>query len=260
MQKFEDELQPYCTNPFEFILEQYRRGRKIIVLGEDHSSREQHEFVSQLLRFLKPELGELRLGLEFNVKWQKKADQYVAAEGRTSAKYFEAGSRRGTNYGKILRAAAESGTSILCLDTSTLDDKDEAMAARFWELNGSGNALVYVGGRHAMCLADRLGGILKARFGNDEVFCIGQEVEGDVRKEAARGVILTYGFTGAISESSLRHRTLAFSLKDPGLRPILARIDEGDSLRVWGIPWYDLYDGFIYLAKDLKDLKLPSAA
>ena len=95
----DESLKEYGRNPADFVRGQYELGHKIVVMGEKHNSSEHHGFICNLLRSLSR--GNLKLGLELNMTWQKRVDKYIATRGASSDKYFEPGKRRGSGYGGI---------------------------------------------------------------------------------------------------------------------------------------------------------------
>ena len=238
----------YATPPFDFVLDKYRSGYNIVVIGENHCSQERHKFVSHLVALVKREHDKLKLGLELNVKWQKRMNQYISSNDASSTHYFETGRRKGTNYSIIIDVAAELQIPVLCLDRGG-EDRDEGMASRVCEgIDNDDIALIYVGALHASNDLCDVGGKLKNIYGRDKVFTVYQEVEDEVRTSGS----FTDGFTAEIDKSDQKSKSMAFDLRNAGLRRILAQMDEGRYM--FGEPLYDHYDGFIYLAKNLKDL------
>jgi uncharacterized iron-regulated protein len=242
----ESELLRYAKDPLDFVLDKYRKGYKIVVIGEVHNSLEHHESFCRLVELVKSEYSTLKLGLEMDVKWQKRVNLYVSTNRTSSNKYFEAGSRKGSGYDKIFDLAAKLAVPVLCLDKN-VENRDKFMASRVCDEIGINDpVLIYIGSLHALS-GGTFAETLKNRFGKDKVFTISQEVEDEARTRGS----YTYGFTAEIDQSSLKNKSMAFDLRDSGLRKIFAQIDEG--IPVYLLPgtgpWYNDYDGLIYLAK-----------
>ena len=249
-------IERFGQDPYEFIIEKFRKGYTHMLLGENHSSRAIHRFTANLVERLAEDLTDITLCLEQESFLQGAIDQYMEdgkpdsfknileREKQLTKQGISSGARLNSEYYNIIKVAQKCKLPIIVIDRNLdgtsreeiceyLLERDSFMGER---IPKNKSCLVYVGAGHIMKDNNAEYSIYEILKNNGiNAYSILQE---DMRKECC---VFTKDFNKKMYK--FLNETRAFDLKEIKLQEMLDWSIK--DLKIINM-LYNMFDGLIF--------------
>ena len=251
-----EKIKGFGQDPYEFIIERFRKGYTHVLFGENHSSRAIHRFTANFVERLAEDLPYITLCLEQEFFLQGAIDQYIKdgkhdsfriileREKQLTEQGISSGVRLNSRYYNIIKIARACKVPVMAIDRNLDETSREEICEYFLErdkfmgerIPKNKNCLVYVGAGHIMKDINAEHSIYEILKNNGiNAYSILQE---DMRKECC---IFTKDFNEKMYK--FLNETRAFDLREIRLQEILDwSIKDLEIINML----YNMFDGLIF--------------